>query len=113
MSRGGQVRVLVESRQVPVRVLEFQRPVFSASGLLMGTETSRGLVYATSLDDSHRKAIEEGKRLSRNLGLDLKVVDRKNLNPLRRLFSGISSVDPKPSLVLATGSIEGTSAPPT
>lgn len=100
MTPEGKVRVLVRSKKVPLRTFEVRRPLYSSSGVLLGSQTARGVVYGTSLDDSHAKAIEEGRKLSCNLGLELEVVDRSSMNPLRRVLSAVSRGSQGASLVL-------------
>ena len=101
MSSDGKVRVIVTSRKVPIRTIELRRPLYSQSGLLVGTQTSQAVLYENSFDDSHLRAIEEAKKLSCNIGLDLEVVDRSTWNPLRRVVSALLSRHAtSPSVVL-------------
>ena len=101
MSPDGKVRVLVRSRKVPTRTIELRRPLYSQSGVMVGTQISQAVLYENSFDVSHQRAIEEAKKLSCNLGLDLEVVDRSTWNPLRRIVSALSgSHTPRPSVVL-------------
>lgn len=112
MTPEGKVRVLVRSKKVPLRTFEVRRPVYSSSGVLLGSQTDHGVLYATSLDDSHAKAIEEGRKLSCNLGLELEVVDRSGLNPFRRVFSALSGGYRGPSVVLTAAPAEANPARP-
>jgi hypothetical protein len=101
MSSEGRVRVLVESRSVPTRTIEFYRPIYSPTGLLVGSERSSAVVYEPSYDSSHERAIEEGRKLSSDLGLGLEVVDKSRWNPVRRLVSALATGSARrPTLVL-------------
>jgi len=88
--KDGRIRVIVRSRKVPSKTFELAEPVYSTSGMLMGTRRGRLVTYDDVLDDAHKKAIEEGRRLSCSLGLDLEVVDRSKAGPFRRLLSLLS-----------------------
>ncbi len=85
MSAEGKVRVLVRSRRVPSGITEFSVPEFAPSGVLMGTRRNRAVLYDYVLDGDQKKAIEEGHRLSRSLGLELEVVDRSRMGVLGRI----------------------------
>ena len=114
MSTDGRLRVFVRSRKVPVRTIEFSRPLYSASGVLVGMQTSRALLYAQTFDDSHRKAIEEARKLSCTLGLEFEVVDKSRSNPLRRIIyalAGDRSAEPSLALTPLSGAgARGTSS---
>jgi len=101
---GGKIRVTVRSRKVPSRTVDFTEPVYSTSGVLMGTRSNRLIIYDDVLDEAQRKAIEEGRKLSCTLGLDLEVIDRSNASLFSRVLSRLSrdgsthiSVDVTPS----------------
>ncbi|MDA4125470.1 MAG: hypothetical protein OK438_08535 [Thaumarchaeota archaeon] len=105
MSPYGKVSVLVKSRRVPVRTVTLVRPIYSSSGLFLGSQTQQAVVYDTAFDESHAKAIREGRRLSCNLSLDFEVVDRSKVSPFRRLLSRFArSAEEGPSLVLSPSS---------
>ena len=90
MSPEGKVRVLVRSKGVPVRTFTTSRPIVSAGGLILGTETFTGVVYDTSYDDKNRRAIQAAKELSCNLDLEFEIVDRSKSNPMRRLIYALA-----------------------
>lgn len=104
MSQEGKVSVIVKSRRVPVRTVTLWRPIYSTSGLLVGSQVQRRVVYGSAFDESHAQAIKEGKKLSCNLDLGFEVVDRSKLGPLRRLaLRFLGSPEVKPSVILAPG----------
>ena len=107
MSTDGKVSVLVKSRRVPVRTLSLQRPIYLPSGLMVGSQLQRVVVYGTALDPSQAQAIKEGKRLSCSLDLDFEVIDSSKASPFRRLFMRLSGAGPQPSLIL----VPNTAAP--
>ncbi len=101
MSPEGKVRVLVRSKRVPARTVTINRPIVSASGLIVGMQKTMGVVYDTSYDDQHRRAIQAAKKLSCNLDLELEIVDRSRSNPLMRLISALARRQPdSPSLTV-------------
>jgi hypothetical protein len=89
MNADGKVRVVVRSRRVPVRSFSWQTPVYSASGVLQGSETRQGTVYESVLDAPHVRAIEEARRLSNSTGLELEIVDLGRQSLLKRLVGGV------------------------
>jgi hypothetical protein len=84
MSASGKVRVVVRSRKEPVGTAVFGRPVFTSHGIF-GTEQRRVILYRSRYEPHDEKAIQEGQRLSSDLGFDLEVVDLGNSNPFKRL----------------------------
>lgn len=100
MTNGDKVRIAVRSHRVPVGVIEFQKPIEVQSGFSYSS-TERRVVYESIFDDSQLQAIEEARRLSRDLGLQLEIVDMASTNPLRSMISRITSLGRStPSLVL-------------
>jgi hypothetical protein len=54
------------------------------------------------LDEEYRRAIDEGQKLSRNLGLDLEVVDSAKNGVLGRILSSLGLSGPgRPIFVVA------------
>jgi hypothetical protein len=106
MKSEGKVRVLVRSRKVPVGTIFHSQPVYSASGVLVGSKPSRFVLYGRSLDDDHRRTIEEAQKLASNLGLGLEVVDESRSGPLSRLLSRFARSGPwYPSIVVSPSPI--------
>jgi hypothetical protein len=101
MSAEGSVRVVVASKRSPVRTVNLVRPIYSPTGVLLGSQSSVAVLYGSTLDTSHVRAIKEARRLSCNLGLKLEVVDRSSSNPLRRLISGLVRRRAPASLILS------------
>lgn len=87
MSPEGKVQVLVRSRRVPIRTADFSQPMFSPSGVFIGTRNNRLVIYGSSLDQGQERAIQEGRRLSCKLDFDLEVVDRASRGFLSRMMS--------------------------
>jgi len=100
MSSDGKVKVIVRSRRVPARTVDICQRVYAPSGIPMGTETSRLIVYDYILDEEHRRAVEEGKRLSSSMGLDLEVVDASRRGVFGRAFSSFLSRSRGPQLLV-------------
>ena len=86
MIAGGKVQVVVKSQRIPIGTADFSTPIFSISGVSMGTWKRRIVLYESTLNDEHRRAIDEGRKLSCSLGLKLEVVDTSRLNILRRIL---------------------------
>jgi hypothetical protein len=89
MRSDGKIRVIVRSRKVPSRTFDFSEPVYSPLGALVGTRSSRLVVYDYTLDEQHRRAVEEGQRIACNLGLELEVVDRSRSGLFARVLSSL------------------------
>ena len=89
MKPDGKVKVMVKSRRVPAEVVTVSRPVYSASGLPLGTQTERLIRYDYVLDGDHQVAIHDAQRISDALGLDLEIVDASRQGFLGRLLSAL------------------------
>lgn len=87
MSTNGKVRVVVRSRQVPARTVEFT--AYPVGSFYSRGVTRRAVVFEPVLDDGQRKAVEEGGRVAHSLGLELEVVDQSKLGFLRRALSSL------------------------
>lgn len=110
MSESGKVRVIVRSQRIPVRVFEFQQPVYSQSGIRLGSETKRKIIYDTELDAQYLAAIGEARKLSCNLGLELEVVDKGRSGLLGRFITSLTSRRSRgPILVVTAPSVSATS----
>jgi hypothetical protein len=90
MSPDGVVQVKVRSRKVPIATLHRTEPIYSASGVLVGHRPVTQVLFATSLDQDHRRTIDEAQRLASSLGLSLEVVDRSKSGLFGRLISRFS-----------------------
>jgi hypothetical protein len=104
MSDAGKVKVVVRSRKVPLRTVEFAtHPIFPvgtystpvSSPWNSGLRRERVVVYESVLDDEQRRAIDEGQRLARNLGLELEVVDESKFGLLKRVRSSLGGISPR------------------
>ena len=89
MRSEGRVRVVIRSRKVPIGTMFHTEPVYSASGVLVGSKPSRLVLYGRTLDAGHRRTIEEAEKLASNLGLGLEVVDEARSGLLNRIFSRV------------------------
>ncbi len=108
MSAEGKVRVLVKSRKVPARITEFSVPEFAPSGVLMGSRRNRAVLYDYVLDSDQKKVIEEGRRLSCSLGLELEVIDRSRMGVLGRMAAALGRDGSNgPTLVIAPSPADG------
>jgi hypothetical protein len=104
MTSEGKVQVVVRSRRVPTGTVDVRQPVYSgsASGILTCTRSNRIVLYDYVLDEDHKRAIEEGRRISRRLGLELVVVDVSKHGVLRRMLSSLAlGASRGPTLVVA------------
>lgn len=98
----GKVRVIVKSQKVPSGTFELATPEFAPSGILLGMRKRNIVLYDFVLDDEQRKALEEGYKLSRTLGLNLEVVDRTRSGVRGRVLSSLGRLGPSgPTLVIA------------
>jgi hypothetical protein len=102
----GTVQVVVRSRKVPVGTVMRTEPVYSTSGLLVGWKPRRLVLYGRSLDDGHRRTVEEAEKLACSLGLELEVVDRSGSGPFNRFLSWFGRSGPRhPSIVISPSSV--------
>jgi hypothetical protein len=98
LSSSGKVRVVVRSREVPIRTVDFNEPVYSTSGALLWTRKSTLVLYDSVLDEEHKRAIEEGHKLSHKLGLELEVIDASKGGVIRKALSSLGIGRPGPTL---------------
>ena len=106
MKSEGKVRVIVRSKKVPARIVDVSTPAFTPSGVYLGAQKDRHVVYDTVLDDEHRRAIEEGRRLSFNLGLELEVVDAAK-GVMGRVLSALGRGTPHGPVVVVSSPSSG------
>ena len=107
MSASRKVRIIVRTRQVPVGTAVVSRPMFAPSGVFLGSSSNRVVLFESRLDESDRKAISEGRRLSCRLGLDLEVVDASKSGLFRRLISMVRrGASPEPDFLVAPQAAE-------
>ncbi len=112
MSPEGKVRVVVRSRRVPTRIVDLSVPEFAPSGVRMGSKTHRVVLYDYILDGDQKKAVDEGRRLSCDLGLELEVVDRSQMGLLKRMLSSFGrNGSSYPMVVVSPSSIAAPSNP--
>ena len=100
MKPEGKVQVVVRSRRVPVGVVYRAEPVYSTSGVLLGSRPSSLVLFGTTLDEEYRRAIDEGQKLSRNLGLDLEIVDSAKNGFFGRILSSLGLSGPGRPIVM-------------
>ena len=84
MSTAGKVRVVGRSKRVPVETAVFGRRVVTAHGVF-GAVPRHVILYNSRFDRRDEEAIQEGRRLSSDLGLDLEVVDLSRTSRFKRL----------------------------
>jgi hypothetical protein len=102
MSLNSKVKVVVKSRRVPVGTVDISLPSFSPSGVFIGMQTRRAVLYDRSLDTEHQKAIEEGRRLSDSLGGHLEVVDASKSGLFGRVLASLGRRElDRPAIVVA------------
>jgi hypothetical protein len=102
MNSEGKVRVVVNSQRVAVGTTTFSWPIFSTSGIYIGTTRNRVVLYDSRLNDEQIRAIDEGQRVSRDLGLRLEVVDRSKSNFKTRIRSFLGFADSRRPELLVT-----------
>ncbi len=100
--KAGKIRVVLKSRRVLVGSTTVRNTLYSQNGFPYGVEARRIELYGRIFDEPHLKAMEEGRRLARDLGVELEVVDRSELNPIKRILSSFIHDDaPHLSILLA------------
>ena len=107
MISGGKVQVVVRSRRVPTSLVSISQPVYTLSGIRLGSQKIQRLVYGSVFDEEHQEAIEEGRKLADRLGLDLEVVDTSKLGLARRILASLGgNLSQGPALVVSPSSGE-------
>ncbi len=89
MKPEGKVQVLVRSRRVPIGTISHTKPIYSMSGVHLGSVPSRLVLYGTSLDEEHQHTVDEAQKLACSLGLGLEVVDETKSGLLGWVMSGL------------------------
>jgi len=103
----GKVQVVVASRRVPIRLVSISQPVYTPSGIRLESLKDLRVVYGSELDQEHKRAIEEGRRLANRLGLELEVVDTSKAGVFRRILSSLGGgLLRGPTLVVSPQSTE-------
>ena len=87
MTGQGKVQVVVKSRKVPTGTFIRNEPIFTTSGVLLGYQPRRLVLYETSLDEGQKRTVEGARRLAGSLGLELEVLDESVVGILGRLLS--------------------------
>lgn len=106
----GKVQVVVASRRAPTRTVSISQPIYTMSGIRIGSRNDLRVVYGSELDQEHERAIEEGRKLANRLGLELEVIDESKSGLLGRMFSSIGRGRPgHPSVVVSLAPSRGTS----
>jgi len=94
LSSSGKLRVVVRSRKVPLRTVTLGPRFITHLAPIRGYAT-QAVVFGSILDESDVRAVEEARRVSCRLGLELEVVDRSKLGALGKLlfaFGGAPSI---------------------
>ena len=111
MSPTGEVKVFIRTRRVPVGRTTLRTPMYTLSGVYLGSTVSHAVLFATQLDESQAEAVRESRRLSSRLGLDLEVIDASKSGPLRRLLSFVRGAAPRqPAFLVSPQAEEGAGA---
>ncbi len=100
MKAEGKVQVVVRSRRVPVGTFSYSTPFYSASGVLVGSQPHRSVLYGISLDEENRRTIEEAQKLASNLGMGLEVIDESTSGFLSRFLSRLGGNDRSPAVLV-------------
>ena len=103
MSSTGKVRVVVRSRKVPVGMTTFERPIFTSHGIF-GKELRQAIVYKSIFDPRDEQALQDGRKLSSDYGLELEVVDLGKSSPIKRIALSLLRNSSPITIVQAPGS---------
>lgn len=82
----GKIQVVVRSRVVPSTTVLVTKPQITPAGVWFGKDVTRKLVFQPTLDDEHQRVVDEGRRLAKEMDLELEIIDEAKANPLRRVF---------------------------
>ena len=86
----GVLKVVVRGKKEPVKRIAISRPFYSATGVPLGSHVSFGVVYGTSFDQASSLAIDEARKISSRLCMELEVVRRGGPGLLRRAMSSLA-----------------------
>lgn len=89
MSANGKVRVVVRARKEPIGTTLVSTPLFTSWGHLLGYRTDRITIYGPKLDGEQQRAVEEARRISSMLGLEIEVVHSGKWGFLGRVLSSL------------------------
>jgi len=107
----GILKVVVRGKKEPVKRIATSRTFYSATGVPLGSYVSFGVVYGTSFDRESSVAIDEARRISSRLCMELEVVRRGAPGLLRRAISSLAPRDrPEQTVVYSLESIRTTSS---
>jgi hypothetical protein len=112
MTPNGKVQVKVRSHRVPIATLRRTEPIYSTSGVLVGSRPVTQVLFGTTLDQEHRRVIDKAQRLACSLGLDLEVVDDSKSGLFSRLMARFSrSTSSYPVVMVSPPAVELTADP--
>jgi hypothetical protein len=85
-----EITVMVESKKVPSRIVQFKfGPPFPGQLLSMGGITKSALIYDYELDAGQIRVLNEARRLARASGACLRIVDLARESGIRRAIRRI------------------------
>lgn len=108
-----EIRVVVESRKVPSRIVQFKfSPPFSGQLLSAGGLAKSALIYDYELDAGQSRVLDEARRLARASGACLRILDLTRESGIRRAIRRIiGGGSGTPLLIMAgphSGQLEST-----
>ena len=106
----GKIRVVVHSRMVPSATFVVKRPLVTPAGLWVGDDVARKVIFRAALDAEQQNAVDEGRRLAEEMGLELEIVDEAKAHFLRRALRSLGggfSASPRLVITPSSGTLGG------
>ncbi|MDG6995564.1 MAG: hypothetical protein JRN52_06560 [Nitrososphaerota archaeon] len=93
------IRLVLESKEHPVRITEYTTTSVSFSGTVYGQTTKRLVITGKTLDERQKKLVDMTYSLAEMLGVEVEIMDLGNEGVAKRILRKISGDTPKaPSL---------------
>ena len=101
-----EIRVVVESKKVPSRIVQVKYSSHAGSlGLLPVSVTRSVIIYDYELDEEQSKVLDEARKLSDSSGACLKIVDLARVSGIRRVVRRIIGGGSQVPLVTIVGPV--------
>ncbi len=100
--RGGQIRVVVRSRRIPVALTEFELPSYTTLYGFAHQARRKTIAYEYVLEEEEKRILEEVRDVAQRSGVGLEVIDLGRAGVLSRIFRRLfrwSTVRPTPVLL--------------
>ncbi len=98
--RGGQIRVVVRSRRIPVALTEFELPSYATLYGFAHQAKRKSIAYEYVLEEEEKRILEEVRDVAQRSGVGLEVIDLGRAGLLSRIFRRLFHLSTVPTPVL-------------